>query len=214
MLGVVLPALAVYQRASPERLRSAVRMFFKALLMVGWPVSVGVVVLAYPLAHLWSSFYAESIPALQILALAYAFAFINNAFIGALTVLDKQASYAKAAGVSLVVNVLLNLVLIPPFGYIAAAWTTVVTEVVLVGVGWWLTVKHLGNLHLPAASWRTVLAGLVMGAVLFPLRTVDGDAVVLVVLLGVAVYTASAVVLRALTREEIDFVRSALRRQT
>jgi hypothetical protein len=53
-----------------------------------------------------------------------------------------------------------------------------------------------------------------MGAVLFPLRTVDGDAVVLVVLLGVAVYTASAVVLRALTREEIDFVRSALRRQT
>ena len=214
MLGVVLPALAVYQRASPERLRSAVTMFFKALLMVGWPVSIGVVVLAYPLAHLWSSFYVESIPALQILALAYVFAFVNNAFIGALTVLDKQASYARAAGVSLVVNVLLNLVLIPPFGYIAASWTTVVTEVVLVGVGWWLTVKHLGKLHLPSASWRPILAGLVMGAVLFPLRNVGGDAVLLIVLLGVAVYGTAAILLRALSREEIDFVRSALGRQS
>jgi O-antigen/teichoic acid export membrane protein len=113
-----------------------------------------------------------------------------------------------------VVNVLLNLILIPPFGYIAAAWTTVVTEMVLVGVGWWLTVKHLGQLHLPAASWRPILAGLVMGVVLFPLRNVTGDAVLLVVLLGVAVYAAAAILLRALTREEIEFVRSALRRQS
>jgi O-antigen/teichoic acid export membrane protein len=171
-------------------------------------------VLATPLAGLWSGFYRESVPALQILALAYVFAFVNNAFIGALTVLDRQASYAKAAGVSLVVNVLLNLLLIPPFGYIAAAWTTVVTEMVLVGVGWWLTVKHLGQLHLPAASWRPILAGLVMGVVLFPLRNVTGDAVLLVVLLGVAVYAAAAILLRALTREEIEFVRSALRRQS
>jgi O-antigen/teichoic acid export membrane protein len=214
MLGVVLPVLAVYQRTSLERLRSAVTMFFKALLMVGWPLSVGVVVLAYPLAGLWSSFYRESVPALQILALAYAFAFVNNAFIGALTVLDRQASYAKAAGISLVVNVLLNLILIPPFGYIAAAWTTVVTEVVLVAVGWWLTVKHLGKLHLPSASWRPILAGLVMGVVLYPLRNVGGDAVLLVVLLGVAVYAAAAILLRALTREEIAFLRSALGRQT
>ena len=214
MLGVVLPALAVYQRASLDRLRTAVVMFFKALLLVGWPTSIGVVVLAIPLAGLWSGFYRESVPALQILALAYVFAFVNNAFIGALTVLDRQASYAMAAGVSLVVNVLLNLILIPPFGYIAAAWTTVVTEMVLVGVGWWLTVKHLGKLHLPAASWRPILAGLVMGVVLFPLRNVTGDAVLLVVLLGVAVYAAAAILLRAITREEIEFVRSALRRQS
>ncbi|HEY8634759.1 MAG TPA: flippase [Candidatus Dormibacteraeota bacterium] len=213
MLGVVLPVLAVYQRTSPERFRYAVAMFFKALLMLGWPLSVGVVVLAYPLAGLWSGFYPQAIPALQILALAYAFAFVNNAFIGALTALDRQASYAKAAGISLVVNLVLNLVLIPPFGYLAAAWTTVATEMVLVAVGWWLTVRHLGRLHLPAASWRPILAGVVMGAVLFPLKNVQGLATLLVVLLGVAVYTAAVILLRAMTREEIQFLRSALLRR-
>jgi len=40
MLGVVLPVLAVYQRSSIDRLRTAVAMFFKALLMVGWPLSI------------------------------------------------------------------------------------------------------------------------------------------------------------------------------
>jgi O-antigen/teichoic acid export membrane protein len=213
MLGVVLPALAVYQRASPDRLRAAVVMFFKALLMLGWPLSIGVVILARPLAGLLPNFYPQSIPALQILALAYAFAFVNNAFIAALTVLDRQASYAKAAGVSLAVNLIFNLILIPSFGYIAAAWTTVVTEIVLVGVGWWLTAKHLGNLHLPAASWRPILAGAVMGVVLYPLRDVHGDAVLLAVLLGMAVYAAAVILVRAMTREEMDFVRSALLRR-
>jgi O-antigen/teichoic acid export membrane protein len=214
MLGVVLPVLAIYQRTSEDRLRTAVRLFFKALLMLGWPLSIGVVVLAYPLAGLWSGFYPQSIPALQILGLAYVFAFVNNAFIGALTVLDRQATYAKAAGLSLAVNLLLNLILIPPFGYIAASWTTVATEMVLVGAGWWLTARHLGKLQLTAASWRPILAGVVMGAVLYPLRTVSGETVILVVLLGMAVYAASILLLRAMSREEIQFLRAALRRQS
>lgn len=214
MLGVVLPVLAVYQRTSEDRLRTAVRMFFKALLMLGWPLSIGVIVLAYPLAGLWSGFYPQSIPALQILGLAYVFAFVNNAFIGALTVLDRQATYAKAAGLSLAVNLLLNLILIPPFGYIAASWTTVATEMVLVGAGWWLTARHLGKLRLTAASWRPILAGVAMGAVLYPLRGVTGDAVGLVVLLGVAVYGAAILLLRAMSSEEIQFLRAALRRQS
>jgi hypothetical protein len=81
-------------------------------------------------------------------------------------------------------------------------------------VGWWLTVKNLGKLHLPSASWRTILAGAVMGVVLYPLHSVSGDAVLLVVLLGLGVYAAAAILLKALTREEIAFLRSALGRQT
>jgi len=213
MLGVVLPALAVYQRASPDRMKSAVAMFFKALLMLGWPLSLGVVILAGPLAGLLPNFYPESIPALRILALAYAFAFVNNAFIGALTVVDRQASYAKAAGASMIVNLVSNLLLIPPFGYIAAAWTTVATEIVLVVIGWWMTGKYVGNLRLFSA-WRPIVAGAVMGIALFPFRDVHGYSVVPVVLLGMAVYGAAIILIRAMTREELDFVRSAMRRQS
>jgi O-antigen/teichoic acid export membrane protein len=112
----------------------------------------------------------------------------------------------------LALNIVLNLILIPPYGYIAASWTTVATEVVLVAAGWWLTARHLGKLHLAAASWRPILAGAVMGAVIYPLSNVHGEAVLLVVLLGIAVYVAALVLLRAMTREEIQFLRAALKR--
>jgi hypothetical protein len=83
---------------------------------------------------------------------------------------------------------------------------------VLVTAGWWLTAKHLGKLRLAAASWRPLLAGIAMGAVLYPLRDVHGYSVVLVVLLGVAVYAAAVVLIRAITPEELQFVRTALKR--
>jgi hypothetical protein len=53
-----------------------------------------------------------------------------------------------------------------------------------------------------------------MGAVLYPLHDVHGYSVVLVVLLGMAVYAAAVIMVRAMTREEIAFLRSALGRQT
>ena len=64
---------------------------------------VRVFVLAHPLnqtLHL----YGPSETALRILALALGFAFVNNAFIGALSASDRQLSFTWAAGWSLAAN--------------------------------------------------------------------------------------------------------------
>jgi hypothetical protein len=55
-----------------------------------------------------------------------------------------------------------------------------------------------------------LLAGLVMGAAVFPLRDLGGAALAVPILVGVAVYGAAALLLRAVTREEIDWARRAL----
>ena len=214
MLGVVLPVLGVYHHQSIERLRTAVVAFAKALVLVGWPATVGLFVLAGPLGALWSGFYPQSVPALRILALAFVFAFANNAFIGALTALDRQASYAWVGLVSLVVNVALNLVFIPLYGYFAASWTTVATEMAMTATGWWLTTRYLGHLPIASSIWRPLLAGLIMGAVLLPLRDVHGPVVIGVVALGAAIYVVAALVLRSVTPDEMEFVRLALRRRS
>ena len=210
MLGVVLPVLAVYQRSSLDRLRLAVAMFFKALLMLGWPLSVGVVVLAQPLAGLWSGFFPQSVPALRILALAYAFAFVNNAFIGALNASDRQSSFTWAAGWSLLANVALNLALIPLFGYLGASVATVLTEIVLGVAAWLLTARYVGRVPIVTLSWRVVLAGLVMGVAIFPLRSFSGVEVAIPIIAGAVVYAAAVLLLRALSGEEIAWARRAL----
>jgi len=73
-------------------------------------MSVGIFVLAQPLNSVLR-LYPPSAAALQILALALGFAFVNNAFIGALNASDRQLSFTWAAGWSLAANLALNLAL-------------------------------------------------------------------------------------------------------
>jgi len=208
-LSVVFPVLSVYHRERQTEVLDALNRFYKALLLMGWPMSVGIFVLAYPLNSVMR-LYAPSAPALQILALALGFAFVNNAFIGALNASDRQLSFTWAAGWSLAANVVLNLALIPTFGYLGASWATVLTEVALGIAGWVLTARHVGRVPILALSWRIVLAGLVMGVAIFPLRELGGVKVAIPIAAGVLVYTAAVLLLRALSGEEIAWARRAL----
>jgi len=208
LLSVVFPVLSVYFRERPQELTDAVSRFFKALLVIGWPIAVGLFVLAHPLTTMF--LYPQSEPALRILALALAIGFVNNAFIGALSASDRQVSFTWAAGWSLVANLALNLILIPLFGYVGASWATVLTEVVLGVAGWILTRRHIGQVPVLKLTWRPILAGLVMGAVLVPLRNFDGVQVTIPIVVGAAVYAGAALLLRAVTSDEIAFARRAL----
>jgi O-antigen/teichoic acid export membrane protein len=209
LLSVVFPLLSVYHRERPQDLAGAVNRFFRALLLIGWPMTVGIFVLAHPLTSVLHLF-RDSEPALRILALGLVFAFVNNAFIGALSASDHQSSFAWAAGWSLVANLVFNLALIPQFGYIGASWATVLTEVVLGVIAWTLTARHVGRVPVIALSWRPVLAGLVMGVVVFPLRDLGGVAIVVPVVVGVAVYAGAVLLLKAVTPDEIRLARRAL----
>src|SRR5260370_6894475 len=182
LLSVVFPVLSVYFRERPQELADAVSRFFKALLVVGWPIAVGLFVLAHPLTKTF--LYTESEPALRILSLALAIRFVNNAFIRALIASDHQLSFTWAAGCGLVANVALNLILIPFFGYRGASSATVLTDVVLGVAGWVLTARHIGRIPVLQVSWRPILACLVMGAALFPLSNLDGPRILIPIGVG------------------------------
>jgi O-antigen/teichoic acid export membrane protein len=209
MLSVVFPVLAVTQRGAGGRLAWAVSRFYKALLALGCPIGVGTFMLAGPLRFLYS--YPESEQALQILALGIPFMFVCNAFIGALNAIDRQLTFTWAALVSMVVNVGLNLALIPRFGYLGASWATVLTEVAIVAMGWFLTARHLAAMPIVSLSWRILLASLAMGAALYPLRSVHGPMIAGAVLVGVLVYGLALLLVRAADAEELRLLRRAVR---
>jgi O-antigen/teichoic acid export membrane protein len=208
-LSIVFPVLSIYHRERRGELLEAVNRFYKALLLIGWPMSVGMFVLAHPLIQSLR-LYPESEKAFRILALALAIAFVNNAFIGALNASDRQASFTWAAGWSLLINIGLNLILIPTVGFVGAAWATVATEIALGVVAWMLTARHIGRVHVVSLSWRVILAGLVMGVVIFPLQGLSGFWIAIPAVVGVAVYAAGVLLLRALSVEEIGWARRAL----
>jgi O-antigen/teichoic acid export membrane protein len=210
-LSIVFPVLSVYHRERRSDLLDAVNRFYKGLLLMGWPMSVGIFVLAHPLTPLLLGHgFLASEPAMRILALALGIAFVNNAFIGALNASDRQSSFTWAAGWSVLANLVFNLVLIPLYGYQGASWATVMTELVLAIVGWILTARYVGEVPVVRLSWRVLLAGLIMGVVIYPLSSLDGFKVVIPIVAGAAVYAAFVLLLRALTGQEIAWARRAL----
>ena len=210
-LSIVFPVLSVYHRERRAEMLDAVNRFFKALLLIGWPMSLGIFVLAHPLTRaLFSPDYANSEYALRILALGVGLAFVNNAFIGALSASDRQSSFTWAAGWSLIANLAANLALIPIFGYLGASAATLLTEIVLGVAGWVLTARYVGRVPVAQLSWRVLLAGLIMGVAVFPLRDLGGLAMAVPIADGVVVYGAAVVLLRGLTMDEIGWARRAL----
>jgi O-antigen/teichoic acid export membrane protein len=199
--AVAYPLLGVYFREARHRLGIAYARFFKILVVLGWPLTVGTFVLAGPVGRLFQ-LYPESIPALRILALAIVFLFANSAFTAMLYAVDRQDLFAWATGVAVVVNVGLNLVFIPRYGYLAASAITVVTEAAFSVAGWFF-VARTERLAWLQVSWRTLLAGLLMGAVLYPL---SHRAVYVSAPLGLGAYVAALWMLRAVRREELDLV--------
>jgi O-antigen/teichoic acid export membrane protein len=209
--SVIFPVLSVYHRRSPERVLPLAEKFFKALVILGWPISVGVFLLA-PQFNSLLHLYAGSEPALQILALAIVFMFADNTFAATLNAIDKQNVFALVAMVGLVINVGVNLVVIPRYGYLGASWAVVVTEAALVVVGWLVLRAQLGTIPLLRTSWKAVVAGLVMGVFIYVANPHENRVLLFVIVVAAAlIYGAMLLVLRVADREEMSLIRNALR---
>ena len=211
--SVVFPVLSVYFRDSRAQMELALDKLYKALLIVGWPCTVGLLVLAGPVNHALA-LYPESEAALRILACAIVFMFVDNTFIAALNAMDRQGTYALIALAGLVFNFLLNLVVIPRWGYLGSSSSTVITEILLASLGFLVLWRRGGHrLPLLSLSARTILAGTLMGLALLPFSATHSRTLACVaVVVGMAVYAALLRVLRVLDADERTIGRTVLGR--
>jgi O-antigen/teichoic acid export membrane protein len=112
---------------SHGRLTKIFTQSFIFLLSMSIAVAAGVWVAA-PLLSIVKSDFMPSIWALRVLALGLPFFFVTSATMWALIALKKQFALAIIYGVSMIFNVAGNILLVPAYGFMAAAWLTVVSE--------------------------------------------------------------------------------------
>jgi O-antigen/teichoic acid export membrane protein len=196
--SVVYPVLAVAHRQTPEKVALFYGRFLKILVLLGWPVTLGTFLLVNPIGHLFR-LYPQSVPSLRILAFGIVFLFANSAFTAMLFAIDHQGWFVWVTAIASLINIGLNLVFIPHYGYLAASATTVVTEA-SISVAGYLFVARLYRLHWVRLLWGGIVAGLVMGVVLYPLRD---HSILLSLPAGIVVYLGALLVLRAVSLEEL-----------
>jgi hypothetical protein len=113
---------------------AAVRRLSSALLAASIVVSLAILVSAPSLlALIYGDAYARGGAALQVLALCVPFFYVNYALTHQLIAWEGQRAYLGIAAAALVVNLAANTLLIPDFGMVGAAWSTLLTEGIVSG---------------------------------------------------------------------------------
>jgi O-antigen/teichoic acid export membrane protein len=207
-MGAVFPALSLVAATESRRLVFAYEKSFKMLALAGLPLAVGIGLTADSIVHVALGHgFDKSIPALRILAPSVALLFVNNAFIYTLTAINRQLDFTRLSVATLAVNLVLNVLLIPPFGYLGAASASTLTELALFAGGWWLLSRRGIRLQPLHTTGRLLLSAALMAAAVYLIRAWP---LLLVAIVGAAVYVSALLVLRAIDPEERDILRGSL----
>ncbi|MDO8716341.1 MAG: flippase [Dehalococcoidales bacterium] len=208
------PAMSKYYVTSKESLKLIYEKSIKYMIILAVPIAVGTSLLAdKAIMLIFDPGYSNSIIALQILVWAVAFVFISSGFARLFESTNKQLIVTIVAGACAILNVVLNLILIPRYSYIGASAATVTTEFTALTIlfiwsfriGYGISGKKIIDIVV-----KTLAAGAVMGLLVFKLRDL---AIWVLIPLSALLYFIVLFIIRAIDGEDIVLFKQMVRRQ-
>ena len=168
----VYPVMSrLFNDSSSESLTMLYERYFKYMLIAGIPLGVGTSILAKQvILLLYGTGYEPSILALQILVWTIVFTFAGASYTQLLQSINKQMIITKISIICLIINIIINLILIPPYSYVGASIATLITEIVLVSYIVFITYKTGYGISYSVVlndSSKVIVSTLVMGLFLW-----------------------------------------------
>ncbi len=207
LLGVLLPGLTYLQGAGdPARFTAALSDALRYLAMLTLPVCLfGIPLAPAVIAILYGPRFSQAALVLQLLLVAMIFGVLGQASSSALLGLEAQGWLLKTGVIAAVVNLALDLALIPRWGAVGAALANTAAQ-----AGWALAAFAPLRRRITPSTWRAILhaaaVAMALGTVLalLPLFRLATPAFLLV---GIAV---TGFYVLTLERLHLFSVRSAL----
>ena len=210
--AIVYPVLAKLSARQEHHLKLAIEKCLNFLLFSSMPIATllitaapGIIDFIYHRPE-----FIHTIPALQALAPGLVFLYANSLYGSIIISTHHEKRMTVMAGIALVFNLALNVLLIPRYGHVGAAAVTTLTELLLLCLSILFTPRYL----LPGESlWvgaKVLLACGVMAAVMWLLRTCD---LFIILPAGGVAYLAAAAILRAIPREDLQTLYKAIRQK-
>jgi O-antigen/teichoic acid export membrane protein len=165
VMTTLFPLIASAYRIRRERVQDLLQAAAEYLTMASLPILAFTVVAARPIMILlFGRQFAAAAPALPILAAAFVSISFGYLVGNMVVILELQRRFIRYAAVGLVVNAALNVLLIPRYGFLAAAWVTLLTEVVVLTLSMRSVLRALQMTPRLGRLLRTLAAALLMGA--------------------------------------------------
>jgi O-antigen/teichoic acid export membrane protein len=208
----LFPVFSRFGRVSPEKLLRAYERSLKFLYVLGMPAAVIMFALSETLVVLFfGEAYREAEAALRLMAPAVVLLLPTSVYGYVFTALGRQRLYLGCIAASLLVNTLLDLLLIPRYGFQGGAIATLAAEAVLYAAGLLALCRLGGDLASLWLLWRPLLAGLGMGVCCWVTQDLGLAAVAVGAASGLVVYAGLLLLFQTFTRQERALLLDALR---
>ncbi len=211
ILGLVMPPTLskLYDEERMDEVKTHLTYSFKYVLIIVIPFVCGAAILSRQVLALFSTglIATQGYPIVPIVALAASLACVSIPFDMILVLVKKTKITGMACAIAAITNLGLNLLIVPLWGILAAAITTLVAYTVMVSIVIYFALKEF-KFHIdwnPAA--KSVIAAVIMSVVIWFMSPQNSWNTVVTVLVGAVVYGAGLFALKTFSRQEISFYK-------
>jgi O-antigen/teichoic acid export membrane protein len=210
VMTTLFPLIAAAYTTDKERVKNLLQASAEYLSMASFPILAFTIVAAEPIMKLlFGPQFAAAAPALPILAGAFVSISFGYLVGNMVVILELQRRFAIYAALGLVLNATLNIFLIPPYGFLAAAWVTLLTEVTVMSLSARIVLRGLRMKPRLERLTRTLAAAVLMGLGTW-LARIAGVPLAGLAAIAALIYFPGLLMLRVLTVGE---VRAVLRKE-
>jgi O-antigen/teichoic acid export membrane protein len=210
---VIFPVMSRYFTSSPSFLKLIYTKYLKFMLILSLPLGMGTTLIADKIILLiFGVGFENSIVALKIIIWTIVLTFIGAAFARLLESINQQRIITKISMVCMVVNVLLNILLIPKFSYIGSSFVTVFTEFLLVGSIIFFSYRL--NYGIPLSVIKSYLIRILFSSLvmcIFVLYFKEANLIILIIS-AIFVYFFILYAVRGIDSEDMMLMRQAINR--
>lgn len=204
LMAALYPRFSEYFVTNKERLAYIFERGMKYLLIMVFPVVVGIGILSRDIIlSIYTEEYVNSIMPLKILLLGLVFSYMSFPIGAFLNACNRQVTQTTIVFFVMVINIVLNLTLIPIYGVSGAAIAALVGNLILTTVGYMIIprITKISHSFILKTILQLAIATFVMGLAVY--YTNLNYHYTVAILAGAITYPIMLFVTRSITKEQI-----------
>lgn len=211
IITALFPVMSRLHTENKKLLQTIYKKAFRYLIILAIPITTGTTLLADKIITLtYGNAFIQSTPALQILIWAEAAIFISSLTGYLLNATNKQTYFTITTAAAAIINVILNIALIPLIGYLGAAIATVATEIAVVTALYLQARKNGYTADLAKALPKPIIAAAAMASTITFLNHMP---LLALIPIGAATYFSALWLIKGIGKEEAELIMGLAKKQ-
>jgi O-antigen/teichoic acid export membrane protein len=206
----IFPATSRLYESSEDLLKKVTEIFFKYMIVIGVPMGVGTTLLSKEIVlFLFGVDYMPSILALQILIWGVIFAFIVSPFENLILSINKQFINTVEVFLAMILNIIINILLIPKYGLVGAAIATTsvwIFEFIFVFSYVSNTKYKMSKKLVLSIAFKALISSSIMGIFILYFT----NSLFIIIICSVFVYFIASYAIGLIDREDISLIKEVI----